>query len=185
MADKPRLRTQREELARAISSVKRAQQRQAKRLREVEERAAHRAQELQRGATATTVTRSVGKHIDQSTHQLQSVLESTRQPEFVDNLSGLHPRMTLPRTPVPKDQPPKSSRKTSTCGGLASEPGVTRPPTPASEVEFSDDKSFEKRVQAYVHQVSRLKLQKGAVWQKGWSCPHPHHLQLWQSMRGT
>jgi hypothetical protein len=54
--------------------------------------------------------------------------------------------MTLPRTPVPKDQPPKSSRKTSTCGGLASKPGVTRPPTLASEVEFSDDKSFEQTV---------------------------------------
>jgi hypothetical protein len=79
MADRSRPRTQREELARSISSVKRAQQRQAKHLREVEARAAHRAQELQSGATATTVTRSVRKHIDQSTHQLQSVLESTRQ----------------------------------------------------------------------------------------------------------
>jgi hypothetical protein len=72
--------------------------------------------------------------------------ESTRQTEFLDNLSSLHPRMPLPRTPVPKDQPPKSSRKTSTHGGLASEPGVTRPPTPASEVKFSDDEAFEQRV---------------------------------------
>jgi hypothetical protein len=62
----------------------------------------------------------------------------------MDNLSGLYPRMPLPRTPVPKDQPPKSSRKTSTRGGLASEPGVTRPPTPASEVKFSDNKSLEQ-----------------------------------------
>jgi hypothetical protein len=51
--------------------------------------------------------------------------------------------MPLPRTPVPKDQPPKSSRKTSTLGGSTSKPGVTRPPTPASVVEFSDDETFE------------------------------------------
>jgi ATP phosphoribosyltransferase len=105
MADRSRPRTQREELAQSISSVDRAQQRKAERLREVEARAAHRAQALQSGATATTITRSVHKHIDQSTDQLQSVIESTRQPEFVDNLSGLHPRMPLPRTPVPKISP--------------------------------------------------------------------------------
>jgi hypothetical protein len=150
MADRSRPRTQREELACSISSVKRAQQRQAERseanLRDVEARAAHRAQGLQSGATETTITRSVRKHIDQSTDQLQSVLESTRQPVFVDNLSGLHHTMPLPRTPVRKNQPPKSLRKTSTRGGLASEPGVTRPPTPASEVKFSDDETFEQTV---------------------------------------
>jgi hypothetical protein len=96
MADRLRPRMQREEIARSISSVERAQQRQAERseanLRDVEARAAHRAQELQGGATATRITRSVRKYIDQSTDQLQSVLESTRQPGFVENLSNLHPR---------------------------------------------------------------------------------------------
>jgi hypothetical protein len=166
MADRSRPRTQREELARSISSVERAQQHQAERseanLRDVEARAAHRAQALQSGATGTRITRSVRKHIDQSTDQLQSVLESTRQPGFVDNLSSLHPRMPLPRTPVPKDQPSKSSRKTSTRGGLASEPGVTRPPTPVNEVEFSDEESFEQTVAGICTPSVRTETPKGS-----------------------
>jgi hypothetical protein len=93
------------------------------------------------------VTRSVRKHIDQSTDQLQSVLDSKRRPGFVESLDSLQPRMpSLPRTPVPLNQPPKFSRKTSTHGGLTSEPGVTRPPTLTSEVEFSDNEAFEQTV---------------------------------------
>jgi hypothetical protein len=104
--------------------------------------------ELKRFSVAPLKPQSQGASvsIDQSTDQLQSVLESMRQPGFVNNPSGLHPTMPLPRTPVPKDQPTKSSRKTRTRGGLASEPGVTRPPTPASEVEFLDNETFEQMV---------------------------------------
>jgi hypothetical protein len=51
--------------------------------------------------------------------------------------------MPLPRTPVPAAQPPKSL-STSARGGRKSEAGITRPGTPASDQDFSDNKAFVK-----------------------------------------
>jgi hypothetical protein len=141
-----RPKKQREELEQSISNVERAQQRQAERkqanLQNMESRAANKAQDHLSGSTLSRITRSMRKHIDQSSNQLQSILESTRQSGFLKTLvQGSSSTMPLPRTPVPAAQPPKSST-TSACGGRKSKAGRTRPGTPASNRDFSDNEAF-------------------------------------------
>jgi hypothetical protein len=152
MEDRSRPRNQREELAQSISNVERAQQRQAERtranLRNLESRAANQAQDHLSGSTSSRITRSVHWHIDQSSDQLQSILESTRQSGFLKTLvQGLSSTMPLPRMPVPATQPPKSS-STSSHGGRKSKAGRTRPGTPTSDLDFSDNEAF---VEATTH----------------------------------
>jgi hypothetical protein len=122
MEDKSRPKNQREELEQSISNVERAQQRQAERkranLQNLESQAANKAQDHLSGSTSSRITRSVRKHIDQSSDQLQSILESTRKSGFLKTLAqGSSSTMPLPRTPVPALSP-QSPRAQALVGGV-------------------------------------------------------------------